>query len=108
MNKYYEGSIYTNYYLDGIAGILGSVLSICFYGLVKMRWSFFISVTVTLIGAVFLLVFQQDYLSPHWITAFLREPSPYEEDSPQDKEYNLGYVIPLFVFIAKLGVNTTF
>ena len=34
--------------------------------------------------------------------------SPYEEDSEEDREYYLQYLIPAIVFIAKIGVNWTF
>ena len=71
MNKYFEGSLYLNFYLEGIAGFLGSILSLAVYKSIKMRWSFIISVTVTFFGLVGLLVFQQGYLSPIWIKYFL-------------------------------------
>lgn len=57
MNKYYEGSIYVNYYLDGLAGIIGSVISLPLYAYLKIRWSFIISISLTLLGAIFLLLF---------------------------------------------------
>ena len=57
MNKYYEGSIYTNYYLDGIAGVFGSFFSQWIYPKVKIRMSLVISVSLSLVGAVFLLLF---------------------------------------------------
>ena len=34
--------------------------------------------------------------------------SPYEEDSEEDREYYLQYLIPAVVFFTKVGVNTTF
>lgn len=34
--------------------------------------------------------------------------SPYDEDSDEDREYYLAYLIPAIVFIAKIGVNWTF
>lgn len=57
MNKYYEGSIYLNFYLDGASGITGNVLSVLIYGPLRMRWSFLISFSITIIGIVFLLLF---------------------------------------------------
>lgn len=57
MNKYFEGSIFINYYLDGAAGIIGSLLALLTYGCLRMRWSFVLSTSITLIGTVFLLVF---------------------------------------------------
>jgi predicted MFS family arabinose efflux permease len=83
MNKYYEGSLYVNYYLDGVAGILGSCFSSAFYNCIKMRWSFIISVSITFVGAILLLVYQQGYGSPVWFGAFLPadKQSPYPEGS---------------------------
>ena len=72
-----------NYYLDGVAGILGSILSMIFYGCLRMRISFIVSVSATLVGAIFLLLLQQDYLTPNGISVFMPEDkrSPYPEDS---------------------------
>jgi predicted MFS family arabinose efflux permease len=83
MNKYYEGSLYVNYYLDGVAGILGSCLSSAVYGPIKMRWSFILSISITLIGSVCLLIFQQGYASSNWISVFMPDDkkSPYPEGS---------------------------
>ena len=66
MNKYYEGSIYTNYYLDACAGILGSFQSMALYNVVKMRWSMIISVSMTLLGSIFLLIFEEGYIGSAW------------------------------------------
>ena len=54
--KYFEGSIYVNYYLDACAAILGTFSSILLYP-VRIRWSFIISITFSLIGGIFVLVF---------------------------------------------------
>lgn len=110
LNKYYEGSIYINYYLDGLSGIIGSFLSLPIYKYLKIRWSFILSISITLLGAIFLLLFQQGYISPHWVGALMPEDkrSPYEQDSPEDREYYLSYLIPAIVFITKIGVNITF
>lgn len=58
MNKYYEGSIYVNNYLDAIAGLLGSTISILIYKPLRIRWSYISSITFSLIGGVFYLCFQ--------------------------------------------------
>ena len=110
MNKYYEGSIYINYYLDGLSGIIGSTLSLPLYAYLRIRWSFIISIALTLLGAIFLLIFQQGYLSPHWVGSLMPEDkrSPYEPDSEDDREYYLSYLIPAIVFFTKVGVNITF
>lgn len=58
MNKYFEGSLYLNFYLEGFAGVIGSLLSLAVYKHIKMRWSFVISITLTFIGILSLLLFQ--------------------------------------------------
>ena len=40
MTKYFEGSIYVNYYLDGSAGIIGGSCASAFYGYFRMKRSF--------------------------------------------------------------------
>jgi len=58
MNKYYEGSIFINYYLDGIAGVIGTIIAKLIIGCARMKISYIISLSVTLLGSVFLLLFQ--------------------------------------------------
>lgn len=57
MNKYYEGSIYINFYLDGLSGILGNILSAIVYTPLRMRYSFIISTVITIFGLIFLLIY---------------------------------------------------
>ena len=108
MNKYYEGSIYLNNYLDAAACLIGISLCILLYSTFKIRWYYIGSIVLTLIGGVFLLCFQQGYLSPTWIKFAIVEKSPYEPESEQDREYYMGYTIPFIVFVTKLGINITF
>ena len=57
LNKYLEGSMYLNFYLEGIAGVVGSLMSLFLYKPVKMFWAFQISVTLTFLGLLGLLIF---------------------------------------------------
>lgn len=59
MNKYYEGQIFINFYLDSVAGIIGPGISILLYSPCKTRLSFILSLTFTIISGTFLLCFQQ-------------------------------------------------
>ena len=108
MIKYFEGSIFVNYYLDGAAGIIGSIISTSTYSCFGIRYSFVFSVAVTLLGAIGLLLFQQGYLSPHFMSYFVVNKSPYEKNSPEDREYYLAILIPIVVFVTKVGNNQTF
>ena len=85
MNKYYEGSIYVNFYLDGCAGLLGSGFALLSYNTLKMRWAFLISTTLSIIGITFLLCLQQGALSPNGISVFMQEKSKAPEGSEQER-----------------------
>lgn len=49
--------MYLNFYLEGVAGILGTLLSLALYKPVRMFWAFIISITLTFIGILCLLLF---------------------------------------------------
>ena len=87
MTKYYEGSIYINFYLDGIACLLGSTLSLISYNFLKTRWSYAISLSLTLIFVILVMIYQQDFASPHFVESLLPadKKSPFEEDSEEDR-----------------------
>lgn len=57
LNKYLEGSMYLNFYLEGIAGVVGSLISLALYKPIKMFWAFLISIILTFIGVLSFLVF---------------------------------------------------
>jgi hypothetical protein len=57
MNKYFEGSIYVNFYLDSCAGICGSLLALVTYKFLRMKWSTVLSAALTLLGGMFVLLF---------------------------------------------------
>jgi hypothetical protein len=108
MNKYYEGSIYVNFYLDSAAGIIGPGIAILLYFPCKTRLSYILSISFTLICAAFLFCFQQQYLSPTWIKFAVPDKSPYEPESEQDRQYYMDYAIPFIVFVTKVGINWSF
>ena len=70
MNKYFEGSLFVNFYLDGLSGIIGSLISASTYSCFGMRYAFVFSITLTLLGAIGLLVYEEGYLSPHFMYKF--------------------------------------
>ena len=108
MTKYYEGSLYLNYYLDGTAGLVGVFIAQPLYHCLKIRWSYFTSILLTIFFVFWLFLFQERYVSARFITNLGVPESPYEEDSKEDQDYNLGYLIPGVVFFAKVFINTTF
>ena len=58
MNKYFEGTIFLNYYLDSFSGITGALLAVVLFKYFRIRWSYFISLTLAILGAIFILLFQ--------------------------------------------------
>jgi hypothetical protein len=108
--KYFEGSLYLNGYLDIVASIIGSLISFAFYDCMRIRWSFVFSITISLIGCVFILCFQQDYISSRWIEPFLIgwDKSPYEEGTLEDEKFYKNYSIPVILFFTQTGFQITF
>jgi len=84
MNKYYEGSLYVNQYLDGLAGVIGSTAALFIFGWFRMRWSFIFSTTNTLIGSILVLLFQQNYVSAEFVTSLGVPPSSAPEGSHEE------------------------
>ena len=58
MTKYYEGGLYLNYYLDGVALIIGAGIALPIYRWLKMKMSFIIQYIVVLLGIFLVLCFQ--------------------------------------------------
>ena len=108
MTKYYEGGIYLNYYLDGTSGLIGVVGALPVYRWLKMRLSFLIALGFIFFGLIFVMLFQQNYIYPGWITAFGLEPSPYPEGSQKDLDYYNKYLVPGFIFVIKLFNQAAF
>ena len=85
MTKYFEVSIYINYYLDGISGIIGTSLAAALYPCFRMRTNYFIFISFTLLNAIALLVYWENYSNPDWILYFSPKSSPYEEGTEEDR-----------------------
>ena len=107
MNKYLTGTIFVNYYLDGVAGIIAALFGQIIYGYLKTRWSYVFSFILTLLGAIGIFLFEGGYISPYFIDDMGSPPSPYPSGSDKDREYHLKRIIPYFTFLAKIGVNLT-
>ena len=107
MNKYLTGTVFVNYYLDGVAGVIAALFGQLIFGCLKSKWSYVLSYIVTLLGAIGIFLFEGGYISPYFIDDMGSPPSPYPPGSDKDREYHLKRVIPYFTFLAKIGVNLT-
>ena len=108
LNKYLAGTIYLNYYFDGIAGVVAYIIGKPLYQYCKIKNSFITSNAITIFGAIFILLFDGGYLSPYFIDSLGCPPSGYPEGSEKDKKYHLNKIIPWFTFTAKVGTHLTF
>lgn len=104
MTKDFEGNLYLNYYLDACAGILGCLIAPPIYNWLKMKIAFIVTISVTIVFALFVVLFQENVFSSTWCGG----DSGYPEGSKADRDYHLKILIPILVFFVKLGVNATF
>jgi hypothetical protein len=57
LNKYLSGSIFINYYFDGISGIIADLAGEGIYRLWRVRTSFLVSIGLTFFGLVGIFLF---------------------------------------------------
>jgi hypothetical protein len=58
MSKYFAGSIYTITYLDGIGGLISTVLGDQIYSRLRVKISFIFSNSLALVGATLIFLFE--------------------------------------------------
>lgn len=108
MNKYLSGSIYINYYFDGVSGLIAYTIGKPLYQYLKIKNSFLISNYITLLGAIGIILFESDIISPYFIDDMGCPPSGFPRGSAKDRKYHLDKIIPWFTFTAKVGTHITF
>ena len=91
LNKYLEGTLYTNVLLDGFAGLLAAAVASYIYTALKLRGSFIFSFSLTLVGGILIYAFEAE-LIPH----------------RGAKHYDLNTVIPILAFATKMGIGISF
>ena len=69
MNKYFEGSIFTNNYIEGVAGIMASQIGGIVYARYGMKRSFIFSFGLSLVGGVMIYLLESHLVKVP--TAFL-------------------------------------
>lgn len=94
--------------MEGVSGVIGYVLAVMLYPACRTQISFIVSYVITLIGALFILLFQLGAIPSDFVHDLGAPPSGYPQGSEKDKQHNLGYVVPYFTFIAKVGTHLTF
>jgi uncharacterized membrane protein YjjP (DUF1212 family) len=65
MSKYLSGTIFINFYIEGIAGIVGFLIGKLLNFFYKTKISFIISFIVTILGAFGIFLFENEIISPY-------------------------------------------
>ena len=107
MNKYLSGTIFINFYIEGLAGIVGYAIGKPLQSSCKTKISFIVSYIVTILGAFGIFLFENGIISPYVFDSSSTS-SPYPAGSEQDKKWHLQRIIPWFTFVAKIGTNLTY
>lgn len=108
MTSKLEGNIFMNFYIDGISGLIGYSIAKPIYSYLRLRWTMFISVSISVFFLVWLLVFQEGYLSSHWVQNCGAPASNFPEGSEADHHHSLTYLVPIIVLFIKIGINVAF
>lgn len=103
MNKYYEGNIFLNYYLEGLSQIIGCLFAYPIYACLRIRWSFVLVFAISIVFLVLLLIHQQDYVSSRWVFSFGGQESLDDQENTNDKAKRI--VIPLWIFFTKIWIQ---
>ena len=84
LNKYLEGSIYVNFYMEGLAGIIGSFVADYTYTRFRVKNSFIFAHSITLLGAVLIYAFESGIFSPNFVSSWgFCDKSPYPINSEE-------------------------
>ena len=108
LNKYLSGSLYINYYFDGLSGIIGYSVGAPLYKYLKIKNSFILSYIITLIGLLGIFLFESKLMPADSLEDWGVSPAPYPEGDPRRDEYYLKIIIPVFSLTAKIGTHITF
>jgi len=91
--KYLEGNIFINFYIFGAAGILAVFISGIIYSHYGLRFSFFLSFFMAIIGLAGMLVIQMQLIN-------------FEDDQERDN-FDEKFM-PVLILILKMGIIMSF
>jgi hypothetical protein len=103
LNKYLEGSIYSNNYYEGLAGVLSTIVGAYCYAKLGKRKAFIISFTLALLGG--LLVYSIEAGLVNIPSSFL---ASFAGTSKVRHTKAVAYLVPKLTFIAKFGIALAF
>ena len=111
MNKFLEGSIYTNSYAEGVAGALASALGAKLYARLGMRNMYFLSFSLALAGGIMIYLLESERLQlPPWYLASFVEGSITKTPKLRRRAIAkaVDYLVPKLTFVSKFGLQLAF
>lgn len=103
MNKYLEGTIFTNMYIEAFAGALALLMAVKVQSKYGVKMSFIVSYGLCFFGSMLIYLYESGHLHlPLW---YINE---FDGPVRQKNLLALNCMIPRFTFIAKLGIITAF
>ena len=109
MNKYLEGDIFTNNYVEGIAGVMACLFGVHIFNMLGLRMTFVTSFGMMLIGGLAVLVLEAKILLiPDSILTIFGDTSSSLIMHKIAYTRALNFLVPKFTFISKFGVNLAF
>ena len=103
-----EASPFMEAYLEGTAGMLGSLLIIPLLYFFRVRWSLIASWATGIFGALWLTFYHMHVIPADTWKPFMREPNPYEEGSKEWVEYYETAYIVFWVWVVKVAMNMAY
>ena len=107
LNKYLPGSIYLNYYFDGIAGLVAYYVGGPFYRWLGIKSAFITSLAFTLVMSTFLYLLRIEAIPPNFIVALGSPESGSPPGSSDDVEFHMRKLTPWIAFFIKFGAHLT-
>ena len=104
-NKFMEGNIYVFYYYEGITGVVASLMAQLLYVLLKTKKAFIVSIALVLFGFIMIIIVETNAINPEFFSFLAVIKSPYRIGTPENKQYYVKAVIPLFILFTKIAVN---
>ena len=103
LNKYLEGSIFTNNYCEGVAGVLAVLCGAQIYSRLGKRSSFIIAFTLALFGGCLIFI-----LESGCFTIPISFVDSFSGTQHMKHTKAVAYLVPKVTFIAKFGIGLAF
>ena len=112
MNKFLEGTIYINSYIDGFAGALASGIGANLYARLGMKRMYLLSFSIALVGGFMIYGLESGQIQlPTWyLASYIDRPLTDKTLKLRKIAMNraVDHLVPQLMFIAKFGVNLAF